>query len=44
MFQVIEMVQARGISKYFLTELKEHTVFGAFPFTIKISRQTDEML
>ena len=26
MFQVIEIVQARGISKYFLTGLKEHTV------------------
>ena len=26
MFQVIEIVQAQGISKYFLTELKEHTV------------------
>ena len=25
-FQVIEIVQARGISKYFLTGLKEHTV------------------
>ena len=27
MFQVIEIFQARGISKYFLTGLKEHTVF-----------------
>ena len=35
MFQVIEMFQARGISKYFCTGLKEHTVvwqclFGTF--------------
>ena len=27
MFQVIEILQARGISKYFLTGLKEHTVY-----------------
>ena len=26
MFQVIEIVQAQGIRKYFLTGLKEHTV------------------
>ena len=26
MFQVIEIFQAQGISKYFLTGLKEHTV------------------
>ena len=27
MFQVIEIVLAQGIDKYFLTRLKEHTVF-----------------
>ena len=29
MFQVIEICQARGISKYFLTGIKEHTVVGS---------------
>ena len=32
MFQVIEISQARGISKYFLTGLKEHTVEGYFSY------------
>ena len=30
MFQVIEIFQARGICKYFLTGLKEHTVDNTY--------------
>ena len=33
MFLVIEIFQARGISKYFLTGLKEHTVLVVFDFS-----------
>ena len=33
MFQVIEIFQPRGISKYFLTGLKEHTVLVVFDFS-----------
>ena len=38
MFQVIEIFQARGISKYFLTGLKEHTVLYIVQYRLTWSK------